>query len=565
MRHWRTAPAAIFVALSATGCAVPNLFAAAGSALDQPQVAGATRPGSGADHATFDATTAVWHPGTTDAVNAAVVRSAATTVEEFGINPRPNVPEIVANVLKSKPAKVAADSADAADVEFAIRDESGRAATDIIEPVHRFQTIAVTWPISDSAPSLQVRVRSDRGVWGQWFTLVDDGADLDPGQQSMSGVRAGSDTVFVGESTAFQLATVGPVDKAVKTTHAKVVTIGTAAGRPVASLDDALSINNAAFIPGHASPATAVMGAVMAAQVEAPKIVTRAEWGAANPRCSWPAAGSVTNVVVHHTAGSNAYNTQAEAMQHIRNDQAYHQKTRGWCDIGYNFIVDKWGNIYEGAAGSMTKPIIGSHTAGFNTGSVGISMLGNYDAIAPNDAMVSSIGRLAAWRLSPYGINPSGQVSLVVHGKNTKGFPVGSTITTSAIAAHRDIGATACPGEAGYKQMDAIRWVAGQATAGALPSTGTAAPAPAATPDPAATPAPTPSPTRTWLSINEMKALQQALNRRFPSYSKLTIDGDLGPATKAVLKEFQRRVGIPQTGMPDAATKAELAKHKITW
>jgi len=481
----------------------------------------------------------------------------ATTIDEFAIAPVNTMPGVVDNVLDTDPTKVATatdtDTSDQVTIEFAVGDESGKAATDVIEPAHRFQTIAVTWPMSDDAPHLQVRVRSANGDWGQWFTLIDDGAEPDPGQQSMSGVRAGSDTIFVGEATAFQLATVGKVSKAVKTAKAKVVTIGTIGGT---APSPALEIVNAAYIPSAGQ-----FQNLLSTGVNQPKIVTRAEWGAADPKCTWPAAPAVQAVIVHHTAGTNSYNTQAEAMKQIRNDQAYHQKTRGWCDIGYNFIVDKWGNIYEGAAGSLTSAIIGGHTAGFNTGSVGVSMLGNYDAVAPNSSMVAAIGQLAAWKLSAAGVDPNSQVSLEVHGATTKGWKNGAVVNAAAISAHRDLGATLCPGAAGYSQMDAIRAAAAKAMGGApAPAP---APAPAtAEPKPAATVADT---GRTWLTINEMKALQRGLNRVFPTYSKLAVDGDLGPATKAVLKEFQRRNKLPVTGMPDAATKAALAKFKIVW
>src|SRR5665647_2868216 len=109
-----------------------------------------------------------------------------------------------------------------------------------------------------------------------------------------------------------------------------------------------------------------------------PTIITREQWGARPQVCTPDVATThgLIGAVVHHTAGSNGYSTIAEAMQQIRGDQAYHIDGRGWCDIGYNFVVDKWGNIYEGRANSLTRPVIGVHAGGFNTGTVGVSMLG---------------------------------------------------------------------------------------------------------------------------------------------------------------------------------------------
>jgi len=575
--------------LTATGCTVPD-FGASTNILPSDSDISQSTDAKPIDRTKTDPneitgntaaiSSAVWTPSTFQPklITPAMARTAitATTVEEFAISPADNVPETVANVLQTEPETISStesaapenEASNAFTVEFAISDESGKAATDVIEPTHLFQTIAVTWPTGATAPRLQVRVRSAAGEWGPWFTLIDDGAKPDPGQQSSTGVRAGSDTIFVGDATAFQLATVGVVDKAVPTEKAKVVTIGTSRSTSSIGTSDAdtggtsaaAEIVNAAYI---VTPAGQFQS-TLATGVNAPRIITRSEWGAANPRCSWPAAPAVRNVIVHHTAGSNNYETPEAAMQQIRNDQAYHQKTRGWCDLGYNFIVDKWGNIYEGAAGSINAAIIGAHTAGFNTGSVGISMLGNYDSVAPNQYMVAAIGQLAAWRLSANGVNPTSQVQLTVHGANTKHLAVGSTITAAAISAHRDLGATTCPGEAGYKQIDAIRAAAANAMGGAP------APVPAKTPTPATSAAPVEPAViagngRAYLTINEMKGLQEGLNRVFPTYSHLTVDGVLGTSSRAVLKEFQRRNNLPETGIPDAGTREALAKFHITW
>jgi|GEM_PF-2385845 len=490
MRRWRLAPTVVVLALVATGCSPAQVSAQ-----------WVQTPAATASYAALAAPAPATSSGT------------VTTVEEFSLTATEEVPEVVANVLAADPEAVEelldaaeptaeateipipdpmdvpeSSSADVWDVapepqalapqvepasddeaELAVVDPSGSAATGVVEAAESFQSIAVTWPTDDAAPRLQVRVRDEYGQWGPWQELTDDGAGPDVGQQDMTDVRAGSDTIFVGEADAFQIATVGTVDQAVTTDDAKIATIST----PVEALGYQGQIVDAAYHPGQ-------MSVEYAATVTAPRVYSRAEWGAAAPKCSWPSATALKGAIVHHTAGSNNYSTQSAAMQQIRNDQAYHQKTRGWCDLGYNFVVDKWGNIYEGAAGSLTSAVVGAHTGGFNTGTVGISMLGDFTSVTPDSAVVNAVGRLAAWRLNAYGVAPTGNVSLSAGSGNTKGWAVGSLHTVPVISAHLDLGATDCPGTQGYRQMGAIR-AAAQAAVQANPAPTTTTPKPSTT------------------------------------------------------------------------------------
>src|SRR5690606_8922345 len=107
-----------------------------------------------------------------------------------------------------------------------------------------------------------------------------------------------------------------------------------------------------------------------------PAIITRKGWGAdAKLRCDEDKMGrTIRGTVVHHTAGSNSYSKSASASI-IRDIYAYHTKTLGWCDIGYNFLVDKYGQVFEGRWGGITKPIHGSHAADWNTDTMGISFM----------------------------------------------------------------------------------------------------------------------------------------------------------------------------------------------
>jgi len=165
--------------------------------------------------------------------------------------------------------------------------------------------------------------------------------------------------------------------------------------------------------------------------------------------------------VVHHTAGSNAYGSPAEAAAQIRNDQRYHIESRGWCDIGYNFLVDKWGNIYEGRAGSLTSPVIGVHAGGFNTATVGIAMLGTFGSAAPPAAMTDAVARIAAWRLAAYAVDPRGSMTYTTGGGENSRYPGGGVVALPTVFGHRDVAYTECPGNQGWAALAAVRSIAG--------------------------------------------------------------------------------------------------------
>lgn len=208
------------------------------------------------------------------------------------------------------------------------------------------------------------------------------------------------------------------------------------------------------------SPASSVepeaAGSLAPASVATAGVVTRAQWGAmpwasGNPGCGTApfTASGVDLMVVHHTASNNTY-SQADAISQVRAIQRYHVVTLQWCDVGYNFLVDRYGTIYEGRQGSMTAAVRGSHASGFNTSTMGIAMLGQYHPGAlPTastvpavqlDAMVRIITALAR----QWNINPAAQTTYA--GRN---LPV--------VVGHRDVNATSCPGDYAYPLLANMR------------------------------------------------------------------------------------------------------------
>ncbi|WP_406066587.1 peptidoglycan recognition protein [Streptomyces sp. NBC_01077] len=187
-----------------------------------------------------------------------------------------------------------------------------------------------------------------------------------------------------------------------------------------------------------------------------PKIITRKGWGADERirEKGFVYTKSIKAAFVHHSATGNNY-TCAQAPSVLRSIYRYHVQSSGWRDFGYNFAVDKCGNIYEGRAGGVAKPVLGAHTLGFNTNSMGIAVLGTFTKSAPPAAVVTAVARLTAWKLGLHGVNPKGAAYLVSGGGNL--YKKGSTVKFNAIAGHRDGFATECPGARLYGKLGTAR------------------------------------------------------------------------------------------------------------
>ncbi|MCC2310080.1 N-acetylmuramoyl-L-alanine amidase, partial [Cellulomonas chengniuliangii] len=331
-----------------------------------------------------------------------------------------------------------------------------RVETEVFE-AGSFQTVGVTWPEGQQATDLgaQVRARVD-GAWSDWVDLEVDDVAPDPGTvDAASSRRGGTEPVWFGESDAVQLAfeasEQGATGLALTLVGTELASVPTAAP---ASMPAAGATGSAAAAQTTRLVSVVDHGVVPAA-ASAPRVITRAEWGARAQVCAPDVARSLVGAVVHHTAGSNAYSTVAQAMQQIRNDQSYHIDGRGWCDLGYNFVVDKWGNLYEGRANSLTEAVIGVHAGGFNTGTVGVSMLGTYDA-APPLAMERAVASIIGVRLAAYNVNPQGSMSYTT-GAGENARYKNTTVTLPRVFGHRDVSYTACPGNGGMAALPGIR------------------------------------------------------------------------------------------------------------
>ncbi|MGW7552548.1 peptidoglycan recognition protein family protein [Streptomyces rimosus] len=187
-----------------------------------------------------------------------------------------------------------------------------------------------------------------------------------------------------------------------------------------------------------------------------PAIVTRAGWGADERlrERNFAYTRTVKAAFLHHSATGNNY-TCGQAPSVLRSIYRYHVKSSGWRDMGYNFLIDKCGTVYEGRAGGVTKPVKGAHTRGFNENTMGIAVLGTFENANPPTSAVSAVARLAAWKLGLYGMDPRTTTSLVSGGGNR--YKKGTRARLHVISGHRDGFSTECPGDRLYGKLGSVR------------------------------------------------------------------------------------------------------------
>ncbi len=286
----------------------------------------------------------------------------------------------------------------------------------------RFTLVGLHWR---GTGRVQLRTRSASGAWSSWRTAAPEPEDApDPGTAEAmrrSGWKEGSPW-WVGPSTRLETRTVGRVTR----------------------LRAHLVWSPESRVPYRSPAATS-----------APPIVPRASWGADESIRRGPPtyASAVRFAVVHHTAGTNDY-TRAEAAAVVKAIQLYHVRGNGWNDIGYNFLVDRFGTIYEGRFGGIERNVVGAHALGFNNGSVGVALLGTYGGAAPSRAAQDALARLLAWRLDLAHVDPTG-FSTIISGGSER-YVSGLPVLLRSVAGHRDTGFTECPGNQLYARLNDI-------------------------------------------------------------------------------------------------------------
>ncbi|WP_295628100.1 N-acetylmuramoyl-L-alanine amidase [uncultured Corynebacterium sp.] len=365
-----------------------------------------------------------------------------------------------------------------ADATAVLVDDAAVATNGLIEALHpnrglvkelrhdrEFSMFALTWR---DAPNVTAFFRAERpdGTWSEWFA-----ADALNAAGADGNGRMGTEPVYVGRTTAVQVSTIGlnVFGESLDDLVGIVQRAGVGDFSGLADLVGPVSLHDVegVFIDGGVQPEGIEPIANESDVTGMPRVITRAGWGADESiRGSGPTVDAkLVAATVHHTAGANNY-SQAEAPGIVRGIYKYHTQTLGWGDVGYNALVDKYGNIYEGRYGGLTNNVQGAHAGGFNKGTFGISMMGDYSSAHPTQAMINSVGAMIGWRLRIAGVNPSGKATLVSQGYRSAKFGAGESANLPTIFAHRDVGDTTCPGAAGYAQMDRIRAIAAQKSTG---------------------------------------------------------------------------------------------------
>ena len=329
------------------------------------------------------------------------------------------------------------------------------------EPVTGYGAVGVTWARgqrpSDESLGFEVRTRTDAD-WSQWMTLpYDDEHGPDPTSEEARHARPGTDVLLVGKVDQVQVRSESTEGAPPADMTMSVI----APGHAETTTTEPAAIETAGLADGAESADSASTGATDGLDLQAttftpkPVIYSRKQWGA-NERMRDRGSLHYFEVhagFVHHTVNANAY-TRAEVPGILRSIYAYHTQSLGWSDVGYNYLVDKFGRIWEGRAGGVDRPVVGAHTLGYNDWSFAMSAIGNYETVGPRDAMLQAYGSLFAWKLSLHGVDASSDRQWV--GKRY----------FKAINGHRDAGSTACPGRYLYAKLPVIRQYAAKAQRG---------------------------------------------------------------------------------------------------
>jgi hypothetical protein len=488
-------------------------------------------------------------PANTPQINAAgpseVLAEGGTPVKtEVDTAPvTPKVREVAVTTTPSHPAARQSPTPSTEKKALAPAEPGPRTVESAPQKVQGYATIGVTWKhgVTYTEDQIKIQVRTlKNGTWSKWSRVQyhdDHGPDGDSSEEHSARERPGTDALVIGDVDQVQMrttttdGTVPPdlklaiIDPGTGTMTKQAPAIDTA---KLPSAENSATTTGTTTDDGQPQASGDSQDTVsLSAMKTSPKpyIYSRAQWGA-NEKMreqSAPSYGTVKTGFVHHTVNANNY-TAAQVPALLRGIYAYHTQSRGWRDIGYNYLVDRFGRIWEGRWGGVDRAVVGAHTLGYNEVSFAMSAIGNYDIAQPPQAVLDAYARLFAWKLSLYNI-PANQTSILVKGRRL-----------NAINGHRDVGQTACPGRYLYAKIPWIRAKARQLQIAAQSGGG-------GTPTP--TPPPTPKPpVFTSPTQTARPAASQPSSIRFPR--SLNLAGASYP--DVVLKDYAGNVKLLATG-----------------
>lgn len=322
-----------------------------------------------------------------------------------------------------------------------------------------FDLVGVTWDEGADVERVLVRTRHD-DAWSSWTELEIDPEAPDAGTAEARGARPGTTPYVRTGADGLQVRVETPTGIPPTGLAATLVDAGVEdlADAKVSMAPDAAGV--AVGTAGEAAPAATA--GVSPASLR-PALVTREQWKAdesIRKAIDW--SSTIQAAVVHHTVNANTY-SKAQAPALVRGIYEYHVKGRGWSDVGYHFLVDRFGTVYEGRKGSIDKIPLGVHSGGFNTNTIGIAIIGEFTGTVPPDEALRSVAQVAAWKLATFVRDPLGTTVLTAREGST--HPVrkpGWKGSLPVIMGHRDVASTACPGQKTYDRLGTIRTYAGQ-------------------------------------------------------------------------------------------------------
>jgi hypothetical protein len=328
----------------------------------------------------------------------------------------------------------------------------------------RFDAVGVSWDSTDapSSPVVWVRVREPQG-WSEWklLDLSDIGPDADSEEGRAAAGRLVTEPLLTSGADAVQVR-IDAAGGALRDVRAELIDAGRSqadgAPPPIAPAGhSSVHLSTAAAAFGAEVTAAAASGLPSGAPAR-PYVISRAQWGADESLVAEPPvyAPSVKVGVVHHTVTTNSYSPSG-AYAEVRSIYAFHTLVQGFNDIGYNALVDRYGQIFEGRAGGLEKSVVPAAHAPFNTSTFAVSALGNYHEADAPPYMLESIAQILAWKLSINYVHPLGITTMMSRGFEGSQYPAGTFVNFDNISGHRDLYPTACPGQYLYADLDAIR------------------------------------------------------------------------------------------------------------
>ncbi len=282
---------------------------------------------------------------------------------------------------------------------------------------------------------LEVRARRRGGTWSPWTPLAVHG-DHAPDTIRIPRAERASDPVWTGPSDELQLRSRRGLRGEVRV---HLVAVPATARRR------------------RAAPVARAAAARQAQPGTPPPIIPRTAWGGDSvpPRAA-PQFGQVQLAFVHHTVNANDY-TAEQSASIVLAIAKYHRDTNGWNDIGYNFVVDQYGQVFEARAGGVEQAVVGAQAQGYNDQSTGIAVIGTFSAAPLPEAAMAALAQLIGWKLSLHGVPCEGSLVVVSGGGELNRYPTGAPVTLQRISGHRDGDATSCPGDVAYGQLPELR------------------------------------------------------------------------------------------------------------